>query len=63
MSMNILKQYKNSITVFGETGKVVNVVKNGHYQPVNLYYEGFVEDSPFNINSFDFYKSFGMEEK
>ena len=56
MSMNILKQYKNSITVFGETGKVVNVVKNGHYQPVNLYYEGFVEDSPFNINSFDFYK-------
>ena len=63
MSMSILKQYKNSITVFGETGKVVNVVKNGHYQPVNLYYEGFVEDSPFNINSFDFYKSFGMEEK
>ena len=63
MSMNILKQYKNSITVFGETGKVVNVVKNGHYQPVNPYYDGFVEDSPFNINSFDFYKSFGMEEK
>ena len=62
MSMNILKQYKNSITVFGETGKVVNVVKNGHYQPVNLFYEGFIEDSPFNINSFDFYKSFGMED-
>ena len=62
MSMNILKQYKNSITVFGETGKVVNVVRNGHYQPVNLFYEGFIEDSPFNINSFDFYKSFGMED-
>ena len=63
MSMNILKQYKNSITVIGETGKVVNVVKNGHYQPVNLFYEGFIEDSPFNINSFDFYKSFGLEEE
>ena len=62
LSMNILKQYKNSITVFGETGKVVNVVKNGHYQPVNLFYEGFIEDSPFNINSFDFFKSFGLEE-
>ena len=62
MSMNILKQYKNSITVFGETGKVVNVVKNGHYQPVNLFYEGFIEDCPFNINSFDFYKTFGLEE-
>ena len=62
LSMNILKQYKNAITVFGETGKVVNVVKNGHYQPVNLFYEGFIEDSPFNINSFDFFKSFGLEE-
>lgn len=63
LSMNILKQYKNSITVFGETGKVVNVVKNGHYQPVNLFYEGFIEDSPFNINSFDFYRSFDLEDK
>ncbi len=62
LSMNILKQYKNTITVFGETGKVVNIVKNGHYQPVNLFYEGFIEDSPFNINSFDFFKSFGLEE-
>lgn len=62
LSMNILKQYKNAITVFGETGKVVNIVKNGHYQPVNLFYEGFIEDSPFNINSFDFFKSFGLEE-
>ena len=59
--MNILKQYKNSITVIGETGKVVNVVKNGHYQPVNLFYEGFIEDSPFNINSFDFLKAFDLE--
>lgn len=62
LSMNILKQYKNAITVFGETGKVVNIVKNGHYQPVNLFYEGFIEDSPFNINSFDFFKSFDLEE-
>ncbi len=62
LSMNILKQYKNSITVIGETGKVVNIVKNGHYQPVNQFYEGFIEDSPFNINSFDFFKSFGLEE-
>lgn len=62
LSMNILKQYKNAITVFGETGKVVNIVKNGHYQPVKLFYEGFIEDSPFNINSFDFFKSFGLEE-
>lgn len=61
LSMNILKQYKNSITVIGETGKVVNVVKNGHYQPVNLFYEGFIEDSPFNINSFDFLKAFDLE--
>ena len=61
LSMNILKKYKNSITVIGETGKVVNVVKNGHYQPVNLFYEGFIEDSPFNINSFDFFKSFDLE--
>ena len=62
LSMNILKSYKNSITVFGETGKVVNVVKNGHYQPVNLFYEGFIEDSPFNISSFDFFKSFDLDD-
>ena len=60
--MNILRKYKNSITSFGETGKVVDIVKNGHYSPVNLFYEGFVEDSPFNINSFDFFKSFDLEE-
>lgn len=63
MSMNILKQYKNSITVIGETGKVVNVVKNGNYQPVKLFYEGFIEDSPFNINSFDFFKAFKIESE
>ena len=62
LSMNILRKYKNSITSFGETGKVVDIVKNGHYSPVNLFYEGFVEDSPFNINSFDFFKSFDLEE-
>ena len=62
LSMNILKKYKNSITSFGETGKVVDIIKNGHYSPVNLFYEGFIEDSPFNINSFDFFKSFDLEE-
>ena len=61
LSMDTLKKYRNGITVIGETGKVVNVVKNGHYQPVNLYYDGFIEDSPFNFDTFDFFKSFDLE--
>ncbi len=58
MSMNTLKKYSNSISTIGETLKVVNVVKNGHYSPVNLYYEGYIEDCPHNINSYDFFKTF-----
>ncbi len=61
-SMNNLRKYKGSMTTIGESGKVVNIVKNGHYNPMNLFYEGMIEDSPFNINYFDFYKAFAKSE-
>lgn len=59
LSMNTLKQYKNAIITIGESGKIVPIVKDGHYSPVNQFYEGMIEDSPFNINSFDFLTAFG----
>ena len=37
-------------------------VKNGNYSPANLYKNGMIEGSPFNIDSTDFIGVFSTEE-
>ena len=61
--MKYLYRYSNAIDFIGETGKIVSWVKNGNYRPYEKYPEGMIEDSPFNIESFDFINVFESEEE
>ena len=58
--MEVLKKNSKSIEFFGETGKLVTWIKNGHYTPRNQYKDGMIQDSPFNIESYDFLKVFDI---
>jgi len=60
--MKYLYKYSNAIDFIGETGRIVSLVKNGNYRPYEKYPEGMIEDSPFNIESFDFINVFESEE-
>jgi len=60
--MKYLYKYSNAIDFIGETGRIVSWVKNGNYRPYEKYPEGMIEDSPFNIESFDFINVFESEE-
>ena len=60
--MTYLYKYTNSICFLGETGKMVTWVKNGNYRPYLLYPEGMIDDSPFNIESFEFGAVFEAED-
>lgn len=59
--MNYLYKFTYSIDFLGETGKLVSWKKNGNYKPYNQYPEGMIEDSPFNVDYFDFIKVFESE--
>ena len=59
--MNYLYKFTYSIDFLGETGKIVSWKKNGNYKPYNQYPEGMIEDSPFNVDYFDFIKVFESE--
>ena len=61
--MKYLYKYSNAIDFIGETGKIVSWVKNGNSRPYEKYPEGMIEDSPFNIESFDFISVFESEEE
>lgn len=52
--MEYLYKFSNAIDFIGETGKLVSWKKNGNYRPYNLYPEGLIPDSPFNIDILDF---------
>ena len=60
--MDVLKKNKKSIDFLSFDGNIYPWVKNGNYSPSNLYREGMIEGSPFNIDSFDFLRAFGGEE-
>lgn len=61
LPMNYLYQLTQSIDFIGETGKVITWKKNGNYKPYNLYPEGMIEDSPFNIEYYDFMNVFNSD--
>lgn len=56
--MSVLRKEKGALLFLGETGKLVSLPKNGNSNPVNYYKDGMVEDSPFNIETYDFAKIF-----
>lgn len=57
--MNILKKNKNSIDFLSASSKVVPWVTNGNYSPINLYKKGLIDQSPFNLEAFNFIGVFG----
>lgn len=60
--MDILKRNKKSIDFLSVNHKIYPWVKNGNYSPANLYKNGMIEGSPFNIDSTDFIGVFSTEE-
>ena len=60
--MNTIKNIKASICAIGYDGNLDVWVKNGNKSPSSDYYKGEFEHSPFNVESFDFYSCFKIEE-
>ena len=60
--MKVLKNYKKSIDFISRDNDITSWVKNGHYDVTSLYSKGFIDKSPFNLQSFDFLKVFGINE-
>ena len=61
--MDILRSRKKSIEFLSEDHNIYSWTKSGHYSPANLYRNGMIEGSPFNIDSFDFIGVFGADEE
>ena len=59
--MNLLKQNKNSIDFISSINTVHTWTNSGNSSPENTYKNGFIEDSPFNVDSSDFLGIFGGE--
>lgn len=52
--MDILKKNKKSIDFLSVDKQVYSWKSNGNYSPSNLYKNGMIEGSPFNVDSIDF---------
>lgn len=52
--MSVLKGCKNSITFISSINTIHTWTKNGNQSPENAYKNGFIEDSPFNVDAADF---------
>ena len=60
--IRILKNKTKALMFMGETGKLVYWTRSGNANPANYYREGMIEDSPFNMDIYDFYNAFDVEE-
>jgi hypothetical protein len=60
--MYVLYRKKRSIYFIGEDNSFAPWIRNGNYRPFNLYPEGMIEGSPFNIEDFDFLNIFGEDK-
>ncbi len=52
--MSILKENKYSISFISSVNTIHNWTNNGNLSPENAYRNGFIEDSPFNVDATDF---------
>lgn len=61
--MEVLKKNKKSIDFLSTDHKIYSWVSNGHYSPSNLYRNGMIEGSPFNVDSTDFLGTLEEDEE
>lgn len=61
--MEILRKQKHSIDFLSQDAHITSWKKNGHYSVINLYRDGMIEHSPFNIEAIDFSGIFEVEEE
>lgn len=63
--MDVLENRKKSLDFLSRDHEITSWFKNSHYSASRKYKEGYIEKSPFNIESFDFLKAFGavVDEK
>ena len=59
--MQVLKDSKAAISFISSVNTVHTWARNGNQSPENAYRNGFIEDSPFNIQASDFIGIFGAE--
>ena len=52
--MEILSKRKHSIDFLSDDSQITSWVKQGNYSAVNLYRNGMISNSPFNIEPFEF---------
>lgn len=52
--MRFLKKRKNAISFISSTNTIHTWANDGNRNPENAYRDGFIEDSPFNVDSSDF---------
>lgn len=61
--MEILKKKKHSIDFLTNNCEIVSWIKDGNLNPIKLYKEGMIENSPFNISSEDYLKAFYYDKE
>lgn len=61
--MTVLKSNKNAISFISSINTVHTWTSNGNYTPENAYRNGFIEDSPFNVDATDFLGILGREDE
>lgn len=60
--MSVLKGNKNSISFISSINTVHTWTNNGNQSPENTYKNGFIEDSPFNVDASDFLGVIGGDD-
>lgn len=61
--MAVLRNNKNSISFLSGINTVHTWTSNGNQNPEHAYRDGFIEDSPFNIDASDFLGILGGEDE
>lgn len=61
--MSVLRNSKNSISFISSINTVHTWTSNGNQNPENAYRDGFIEDSPFNVDASDFLGILGGEDE
>ena len=53
-SQHVLSKRKHSIDFLSDNSEIISWKKKGNYSVINLYRNGMIDNSPFNIEHFDF---------
>lgn len=61
--MSVLKGNRNAINFISSINTVHTWTKSGNLSPENAYKNGFIEDSPFNVDSSDFLGILGGDDE